>query len=98
MKNIFAKQDKRTDIDKEIEDLVKVMNVTDKTSKEYLQLAGTYDTLMKGKSYSKDNTKVSKDVLVTCGFAVLQVIIIVGFEHGHVLVSKAMGSIIKGRV
>ena len=98
MKNIFAKKDKRTDIDKEIQDLIKVMNVTDKASEAYTKLAVAYDTLMKGKSNYKDNTKVSKDVIVTCGFALLQVVIIVGYEHGHVLVSKAMGSIIKGRV
>jgi hypothetical protein len=95
---IFAKKDKRTDIDKEIQDLIKVMNVTDKTSEGYLKLAEAYDTLMKGRSNYKDNTKVSKDVIVTCGVAVLQLVIVVGYEHAHVLVSKGMGLIIKGRV
>jgi len=98
MKNIFANKDKRTEIDKEVERVVKSMSILESNSEEYKNHAINLELLMKAKSCNKDNAKVSKDVLVTCIFALVQVVIIVGYEHGHVLASKAIGSVIKGRV
>jgi hypothetical protein len=95
---IFAKRDKRTDIDKEIAALIEVMNITEKRTPEYKQMAETYDTLMKGKSYNKEQSKISKDVIVSGIFSIASIVIIVGFEQFHVLASKALGFVPKGRV
>ena len=94
----FAKKDKRSTIDKEVERVITAMSLLSSDSEGYKQHATNLELLMKARSCNKDQTKISKDVLVTCVFGLIQVVIIVGYEHGHVLVSKAMGSIIKGRV
>ena len=98
MKNIFAKKDKRTEIDKEVERVVTAMSLLTSDSDDYKNHAVNLELLMKARSCNKDQSKISKDVLVTCIFGLVQVLVIVGYEHGHVLVSKAMGSIVKGRV
>ena len=94
----FGKQDKRTSIDKEIDRVVEVMSITKSDSEEYKEMAINLELLMKGRSYSKDTTKISKDVLVTGLFSVLSILIIIGYEQGHVMASKAIGFVVKGRV
>ena len=95
---LFTKQDKRTSIDKEIDRVVEVMSITTSDSKEYKEMAVNLELLMKGRSYNKDNTKISKDVLVTGVFSILSILIIVGYEQANVMASKALGFVVKGRV
>jgi len=95
---LFTKADKRSSIDKEIDNVIEVMSITKSDSDEYKNMATNLEVLMKGRSYNKDNTKVSKDIIVAGVFGIIQILIIVGYEHGHVLTSKAVSFVTKGRV
>ena len=95
---IFTKRDKRSSIDKEIERVILEMSLLEANSDEYKEMAGNLELLMKGKSYNKENTKISKDVIVTGMFSILSIVIIVGYEQFNVLTSKALGFVPKGRV
>jgi len=54
--------------------------------------------LKEGKSKEKDTTKASADTKWQIAGSLAGILLIVGFEHAHVLGSKALGFIIKGRV
>lgn len=95
---IFTKRDKRTTIDKEIDSVIEQMSLLSPSDEGYKDMAANLEVLMKGRSYNKDKNIVSKDVLVTCIFGVVQILIIVGYEQMNVMGSKAVGFVTKGRV
>jgi len=91
-------KDRKSTIDKEIERVTLIISLLNPTSEAYTKANANLTQLKEGKSKDKDTTKVSKDVIVTGLFSVVTVVIIVGYEFGHVLGSKALGFVIKGRV
>ena len=93
-----TKKDKRSSIDKEIDNVIEVMSILNADSPEYTKMAANLAVLMEGRSYNKGNNKVSKDVIVTGIFSIVGILIIVGYEQANVIGSKAMGFVIKGRV
>ena len=91
------KKDKRSSIEREIDDVIEVMSILKKDSPEYTKMAANLAVLMEGKSFNKENTKVSKDVIVNGLFSLGGIALIVGYEYAHTLGSKAIGFVIKGR-
>jgi len=67
-------------------------------SDEYTKMVNNLEVLMKARSYDKDQTKVSKDTLWTVGGSIVGIVVLVGYEHAHIITSKALGFIVKGRV
>jgi len=95
---LFTKKDKRSTIDKEIDSVIEVMSILNANSDEYTAMAKNLEVLMKAKSYNKDGTKVSKDTVWTVVGSIASIVIIVGYEQAHIVASKAIGFVIKGRV
>jgi len=94
----FTRKNKRSSIDKEIENVLEVMGLLNADSVEYTKMANNLDTLMKARSYSKDQTTVSMDTVWTVGGSIIGILILIGYEQAHVITSKALGFVIKGRV
>lgn len=97
MKNIF-RRDKRSTLDKEIDNVIEVMALVKPDSKEYTVMASNLDILLKAKAYDKSQAKVSKDTILTVAGSIAGILIIVAYEHAHIVASKAIGFVIKGRV
>lgn len=91
------KKDKRSSIDREIDDVIQVMSILEKDSVQYTKMAANLAVLMEGRSHNKESNKVSKDAIVTGVFSLLGILIIVLYEDAHTLGSKAVGFVIKGR-
>jgi len=73
-------------------------------SKEYTEMAKNLKTLCEAQkalceAQSKENDhKIKLDTVITVAGSLLGIVIIVGYEHLHVVVSKALGFVVKGRV
>jgi len=93
-----TKKDKRSSIDKEIDSVIEVMSMLNADTEEYTKMAANLAVLMQGRSYNKDNIKISKDVIINGVFSILGILIIVGYEQCHVMGSKALVFVTKGRV
>lgn len=88
---------KESDLDLAMQDLVAEMRVTDKESEAYQKMAQNYETLAKAKSLEiKEKPRVDKNVVIGGLFGIAQILVIVAYEHGHVLVSKALPFVVKG--
>ena len=92
------RKDKRNTLDKEIDNVIEVMSLTGPGTEEYTKMASNLDILLKAKAYDKSSTKVSKDTIWSVAGSIAGILIIVGFEQAHIVASKAIGFVIKGRV
>lgn len=68
----------------------------DPVSDEYAQAVNQLEKLHKMK-VAETRAPVSKDVLVTAGANLAGIGIIIGYEHAHVVVSKALSFVLKLR-
>ena len=92
------KNDKRNPITKEVDELIQLMSMTDRGSEEYKKLATNLEVLMKAKSLYKDPARIDANTLAIVLGNLLGIAIIVGYEEGHIITSKALGFVLKGRV
>jgi len=81
-------KDKPT-IDDLIMEVMQYMSTCHPNSEEYLRLLDQYDRLSKIKAQKKRRFNVSPDVMAGILGNIAVVLIIVGYEHAHVMTSKA---------
>ena len=94
---IFTKKDK-SPIDKEIENVLGIMALISPDSEQYSAMVANIEVLIKAKSCNKDQTKVSPDTIALIVGNLLGIGLILGYEQAHIITTKALGFIIKGRV
>ena len=93
----FPKKDKRTDLEKEIEEVLRIMHITDRKSDDYAVLL----THLKGLNMIQRSTKsnrVSSDTWLIVGGNILGLVLILTFEKTGAILSKALGFVLRGRV
>jgi hypothetical protein len=89
----FWKQ-KPSIIDEPIEDVLSDMNRYGPSSEEYSQLVDHLDRLVRIKHEQKQ-TRISPDTMVLVAGNLVGILIIVTYEHNHVMVSKAMNYVLR---
>lgn len=93
-----TKRDKRTEIEREIDNLAQTLRIHgDPFSPDYTAMANNLETLCRAQERVK-KSKVNPDTLVTAASSLLGIAMILGYEHGHVITSKALAFVLKGRV
>lgn len=97
MLNPFKRRDKRTKLEKEIDDLLDEMSFKNKSSSEYATnvelLKGLYDA--KGLDRPR---KVSPDTIAIIVANLLGIVLILKFEQLNTITSRAINFVLKGRV
>lgn len=91
----FFKRDRRTNLEKEIDDVLEVLKELEKDSDEYTAVVANLESLYTSRSLEKGH--VSKDTMAIVTGNLIGVLIIVGYEQANVMTSKALGYVIKGR-
>jgi hypothetical protein len=93
----ITKKDKRTILEKEMEDVVKIMSTHQPDSKEYSVMAENLERL--NKVYAQQcERKTKPDTKWLIAGNLLIVGLVLGFERAGIITTKALGYIIKGRV
>lgn len=81
---------------KEIDELHEELKLYDKTSEEYADIMKQIELLYK---LDKEvQFKIDPNTLLVVGGNILGILIILGYEQAHVVTSKALNFVIKGRV
>ena len=91
------KKDKRSNLEKEIDNVLERMSELDPDSKEYSAMASNLERLFSAKSKEKDR-KISPDTLAVIAGNLLGIGLILTYEKANVITTKALGFVIKGRV
>ena len=91
------KKDKRSNLEKEIDNVLGHMSELDPDSKEYSAMASNLERLFSAKSKEKDR-KISPDTLAVIAGNLLGIGLILTYEKVNVIATKALGFVIKGRV
>lgn len=99
----FAKKDKRTMLEKEIDRLLKKMSTMDPLSKDYQDLEKSLDRLVEAESKQrsakmKPKEPINKNTILALTGNFASIWFIVNYERLHVITSKALGWVSKGRV
>jgi hypothetical protein len=81
-------------LDATITELMIDMKTRDGDSEEYATMLNRLERLNKLRKPSF-REKISPDTLILVGSNLLGILIIVSYEHGHVLASRALNTIIK---
>jgi len=95
--SIFKQHDKKTNLEREIDSILKDMSDLDKDSKEYSTMVSNLERLLSAKSKEKDR-KISRDTIAIIAGNLLGIVLILGYEKANVITSKALGFVIRGRV
>lgn len=92
----FRKKDKPNPLDVKIEAVLAEMDMTEPGSEEYAKLLASVERLHKIKAEERKD-RVSRDTLAIVAGNLLGIFLIVAYEKGHVLTSKAFNSVIRPR-
>lgn len=93
----LTKRDKRTKREIEIDNLISLMARTNPATDEYKSMANSLDILIKARD-SERARRVSPDTLAIVAANLLGIVLVLNYEHTHVITSKAFNWILKGRV
>lgn len=88
----------KTTLDEQIDRVLAYMAGVEVDTPEYKTAADQLDQLYKIKGHKKAGGKVSADAMIAAGASLLGIILILGYEHGHVVVSKATGFVAKPKI
>ena len=91
-------KDKRTKLEKEIDDAVEVLSMLKKWTPEYTKVSSNIETLMKAQSYDGKRQVIKWDTLLTVGGNLAGIILILNYEKLDIITTKAIGFVLKGRV
>jgi hypothetical protein len=91
----FTKKEK-TNLEKEIDNLLYDLASTQPYSKEYTAMAANLEMLYKAKSLEKKNI-LSMDTLAIVAGNLLGILLILKFEKVDIITSKALSLLLKGR-
>lgn len=93
----LTKKDKRTEIEKEIDNLARSLRFYNPSEDSYATVAANLETLCRAQERVR-KPGVSPDAMVTAASSLAGILLILGYEHGHVITSKALAFVLKGRV
>lgn len=94
---IFNKRKVNT-LEQETQKCLVSMAKMEQDSDGYKKMLETLERLMRLEHRKNSGFRVKADTLAQIGGSLAGILVIVGYEHGHVLVSKALNYVIKGRV
>ena len=97
----ITKKDKRSELDKEIDNLLKTMNeMEDPTGDDYRILSERVETLCQARSsYVNDDRKINPNTVLTVAGSLAGILLIVVVENKDLIIrSKALPFVLKGRV
>ncbi len=94
----MTKRDKRSVLDKEIESVVATMAEMKPESEDYTKAAANLKVLIEARDVQAPKRKINWELLVGAGLGLLEILVIVGYEHAHVLTSKALARVTRGRL
>ena len=90
-------KDKRSKLEKEIDEAIDVMSVLTKWSDEYRIMADNLEKLMKAQSYDAKRQVIKIETLLTIGGNLAGILLILNYEKLDIVTSKAIGFVLKGR-
>lgn len=93
----LPKRDKRTNLEKEIDAVLGLMSNVDPRKNDYAIMVEHLKTLHEAQATVKSK-KMSPDAKAIIGGNLLILVITLGYERAHVITTKALGFVIKGRV
>ncbi len=93
---LFKRRDRRTPLEKEIDALVKDLGNTAFEDKEYATKVEQLGKLMD--IQKKKKVRISPDTVAIIIANLAGIVLILGYERAHVITTKALGFIIKGRI
>lgn len=93
MANVFERK-KRSVVDEEIDRVHSKMLEVEMISEDYIALLAALDRLIKLKSEERSN-RVSPDTLAIVGGNLAGILIVVGYEYGHVIASRGMNMLLR---
>lgn len=97
---IFTKKDKRTEIEKEIDECVKALRGMDVSTDDYNDQIEVLEKLtsLSDKMKKTNKDKVSKDTITIVAGNLAGIALIIWHEKANVITTKALGFVLKGRV
>lgn len=87
-----------TKLDEEIDAVLNQMQSIDATSEDYEKITKNLGKLYELKAMNDKRSKVSPDTLAVILGNLAGIVLILSYEQTHVITSKALGFVIKGRV
>ena len=90
-------KDKRTNLEREIDNVLKTMFTMDPCSEDYQIMVDNLETLYKLKTVDQ-SSKISRDTIAIIAGNLLGIGLIMTYEKAHVITTKAFGLLIRGRV
>ena len=94
----FNLRHERTELDKEIDAVISQLRELDAASEDYEKVVKNLERLYELKNMNDKRKKVSPDTLAVIIGNLAGIALILGYEQTHVITSKALGFVIKGRV
>ena len=91
------KRIKKKTIDSEVDHVVECLSGMDVDSDKYRSAVQNLEILCNARS-CKTNRSISFETLIMAGTNLLGIIMILDYEQLHVVASKAVGLILKGRI
>lgn len=93
----FISKDRRTKMEKEIDDFIDEMSELPKDSEEYKRRVEVLEQLMKAKSYDGAGSRVSADAKFTEVMRLIEIVGILNFEKVGIITSKVFSILGIGR-
>lgn len=93
----LTKKDKRTELEKEIDDVIHQMNEWSAETEQYSKMADQLLKLYEAKSHERQR-QVSADTLAVIAGNLIGIGLILNFEKLDIITSKALGFVLRGRV
>jgi len=87
----------KSNLDLEIDRVIVALGTMSPNDGKYSDTVKNLEGLMKVRD-CKNTPKVSYDTIVTAGASILSIVLIMSFEQIHVIGTKAIGFVLKGRV
>lgn len=95
----FAKKDKSSSLEKEIENVLEIMQYHQPESDEYTTMASNLERLHKAKALIPERKcPIPVETLLTVAGSLLGIVLILKYEETDSITSKAIGFIVRGRV
>lgn len=93
----ITKFKQRTNLEKEIDNLLLRMECCAKIEEEYTAMAENLERLYKAKGYDTQS-RISPDTIAIIAGNLLGILLIMNYERAGIITTKAIGFVLKGRV
>lgn len=93
----ITKKDKRTNLEKEIDEVLMYMSGLSPDSKEYSTISSNLEKLYKAKAEDKA-CRIKLDTVAVVVGNLAGILLILGYEKANIITTKALGFVVKGRV